>query len=277
MATIINEKSRLVCDFSSAPPVDIDSAQGLEYLSLAGCSEWVTDDVVIKLSRGGRLRRVQLFRCWRVTDKAIRKLVMENGSNLEVLELAGCSGVTDKALRSIGKFCRRLESLDLTRCPNITDVGINYIDSIPLNTLLLYADSQLGRSAYTCIGHSMQSLVHLDLCGHSNLHTDTLVGILRSCPLLEVLNLSWCVELDDKFVSSILGDRLLRNIKSLSLFGIRNLSSNALMGLLKYFKGTLSLHALDVRAIPSVACLTDNDCLELRGSLPQLTSWKLHT
>ncbi len=268
---------RLVCDFASSPPDHIDSFHDVEELSLAGCPEWVTDDILIRLSKGGHLRQVQLFRCWRVTDRAIRQLVAINGSTLQIVGLAGCSGITDKSLKAIGRYCHQLTSIDLTRCPNITDLGINYLEAKPLNTLLLYADSQIGSSAYTCISTSMHFLVTLDLCGHANLRSNALVDILRACRHIEVLNLSWCVGLDDKFLGPIAEDGLLGNLKTLSLFGIKNLSLQPLKDLLEYFKSIPSLTQLDVRAIPSAACLTEDDCRDLRETLPQLVSWKLHS
>jgi len=269
----------LVLDFQNeAPSLNSDSLESLEEISLNGCSEWVTDDVIIPIissTKPGFLRSISLFRCWKLTDRAIFHIVKH--SNLELLNLSGCLKITDKSLRCIGRFGEgRIRHLDLTRCPDVTDLGINYLSSLnsTLEILILYADSQLGQSAYEAICE-FRNLRRLDLCGHGRLSDHSLIAILRNMPNLEYLNLSWCVALTKETVEAIVTERLLSKIHTVSFFGIQALTN--CRKLVEYFSEVPSIRGLDVRGIPAISDITDNDCQGLRSILPSVEEWKLHT
>ena len=263
----------LTLDFQSKPE-SFSSLESLEVLSLRGCCEWVTDDCLSHLSVSGKIKSVALFRCWRLTDAGLSSFMKRNGGTLRFLELAGCTKITDDTLRSINRFCPRLQYLDLTRCPLITDIGLNFIVSQKLEVLLLYADSQLSASSYDAIAECT-SMRKLDLCGHSNLDSHLMINILRSCgSTLEYLNLSWCVGLTDEVIDFVINSRSLRDVKYLSLFGIKNFTK--IDPLVEYLKSIPSLKHLDVRGIPSAFHLTKDDCKRLREIIPDLTEWKLH-
>jgi F-box/leucine-rich repeat protein 2/20 len=263
----------LVLDFQ-VKPTSFGDTHSFEKISLRGCAEWVTDDVLEQLSTGCKIRSAALFRCWRLTDAGLISFLKRNGATLEFLELAGCTKITDSSLRAIGRFCPKLVHLDLTRCPLITDVGINSISAPRLEALLLYANSQLSESSYEAIFECV-SLRKLDLCGHANLDSQRLIAILNSSgSTLEYLNLSWCVGLTDDVIDFIIQAGSLRNIKYLSLFGIKNLTK--IDSLVEYLKAIPSLAQLDVRGITSAFPLTDGDCRELRRRIRGLTEWKLH-
>ena len=262
-----------------AEPSSLPGSDFLESLSLRGCCEWVTDEVIEHLSAGGKLSTINLFRCWRVTDKGILELVRRNGAYISSLELSGCSGITDKSLEAISKFCTNLKSIDLTRCNKITDIGINYLcesGKHTIETLLLYANSSLGTSSYCAIAQ-LEQLKRLDLCGHENLTSSDLICILgTSGDKVEYLNLSWCVSLTDLAVADFVENTRLGCIEYLSLFGIKNFTRRPMQVLVGYLQTRKRLKQLDVRGIPSISDLTENDCLELRRSLPGLEKWKLH-
>jgi F-box/leucine-rich repeat protein 2/20 len=263
----------LILDFQDKPSEFVNSEE-IEALSLRGCCEWVTDDVLEQVSVSGRIHTAAFFRCWRLSDKGMTSFLKRNGARLRRLELSGCMHLTDITLRSINRFCTNLEELDLTRCLRISDVGINYIISNQLQILLLYADSQLTCSAYEAIA-SCYNLRKLDLCGHSNLDTIHSVKILKACgEQIQYLNLTWCVNVTDELITFIVRNKSLRNIKYLSLFGIKNLTS--IETLITYLGGIESLTHLDIRGIPAAHEFTQNDCTQLRSRIPQLVEWKLH-
>ena len=264
----------LICDFRPNPPEFGDTAR-LESISLNGCCEWATDDILTNISTGGHIRSAQLFRCLHLTHRGIFNLVKKNP--VEQLMLAGCTGISDKAMRFIGKYCTNLIELDITRCPFVTDIGINYLVDVCGNTLTsinLYANSHLSTSAYQALCF-MTNLKRIDLCGHSNLRSKDLIAILSSCEGLEYLNLSWCVNLDDEFIEYVIRENRLRNVRFLSVFGIRELGQ--VHELVKYLSENTHITELDIRGIPNVADLADDDCRLLREKIPSLTSWKLHT
>ena len=263
----------LVLDFQRKP-TEFKDLTSIENLSLRGCCEWVTDDVLDELSVSGHVRNAAFFRCWRLTDRGLSCFLSRNGKNLQRLELSGCTQLTDATLHSISRFSPGLVELDLTRCLGITDVGINFISSRTLESLLLYADSQLTSSAYKAIA-CCEGLRTLDLCGHCNLDTLHMIRILEACgDKLEYLNLSWCTELTDEFIDYIISRNKLHRIKYLSLFGLKNMSK--VDALVRYFENVPSLTEFDIRGIPCAFIHSQNDCAQLREQLPRLTEWKLH-
>jgi hypothetical protein len=262
----------LILDFQKKPESYVNLGS-IKVLSLCGCSEWVTDAELSHLCEGGILECARLFRCWRLTDLGIARLVKMNGSTLKRLELSGCTQLTDESLRLISINCEGLLELDLTRCPRISDVGINFIASGRLESILLYADAQLGNSSYLALSHC--KLRQLDLCGHSNLSNSDIIQIMEtSGGTLEYLNLSWCTQLTDALVEFIIVRSCLSKIRYLSFFGIKNLKK--IDQLIIYLQNVTSLRQLDLRGIPAAFHLTSNDCADLRNALPMLEEWKLH-
>jgi hypothetical protein len=268
-------------DFSTGPPSSYGEVVALESLSLNGCSGWVTDEVIESLAIGGKLKSVSLFRCCRLTDRSVYYLMKHCGKSLKHLSLAGCSLIGDKSMKYIARFSiSGIESIDLTRCPLITDLGINHLcSSIPtlrsLRSLRLYANSVLGESSYQALSELSQ-IEELDLCGHSNLTDEILLNIMIKCQNLRELNLSWCTSLGDHTVADIVKTHSLRVIRSLSLFGIKNITNT--VQLIEYLAEDVpTIRELDIRGIPGAMVFTENDCALLRQRIPQLEKWKLHT
>ena len=265
----------LFLDFKPRPS-QLPNLGKITDISLRGCCEWVTDDILGTVTSSGQIQTAHLFRCWRLTDRGIASFVKHNGSTLRTLELSGCSELTDGSLRAIGRFCNYLRELDLTRCVRISDVGVNHLLVSKLEVLLLYADAQLSKSSYEAIA-SMSRLRRLDLCGHENLDSLSLIAILESCgDTLEYLNLSWCVGLGDEVLEDVVRNRRLKNIEWLSLFGIKSFSTGSMQRLVDYVKTLPQLASLDIRGIPSAAALTERNCCDLRATIPNLVEWKLH-
>lgn len=255
-------------------PTDFPDVLSVTTLSLRACCEWVTDEVLESLSSGRKIETCLLFRCWRVTDRGISRFLRKNGTSLRRLELSGCTRLTDSSLAAIGRYCPRLEQLDLTRCLGISDIGINHVVLPTLSSLLLFADSQLRSSSYEAISGN-SNWRSLDFCGHSNLASRDIIRIIDACGHnLEYLNLTWCVELTNEMISHILESKTLGKIEYLSLFGLKNLTDMRI--LVEYLAGIPSLTHLDVRGVPCISDLTSDDCKQLRQLLPRLVEWKLH-
>ena len=272
---------QVILDFSKERPSSFPDMDHVKYLSLNGCSEWVADDVIESLSVGGNLESVSLFRCWRITDRAVYNLMKNNGSKIKHLVLAGCTSVSDKSLSYIARFSTAgIESLDITRCPRVSDIGINYLSASTIlaqsiKSFRLYADSQLSSSGHCAIS-DFSNLEELDLCGHENLSDKSLLNILTKCPKIRSLNLSWCSSLTDSVTACIIQNGLLHQIQSLSLFGNKAISNVSI--LVEYLAHKEPpIRELDIRGIPEVAFLTSHDCEGLRKCLPTIENWKLHT
>lgn len=78
-------------------------------------SNWVelTDEVAAAIGRMGRLARVTMGRCKKVTDLGIGCIAV-GCPNLRFLCLKGCVGVSDLGVALIAVKCRKLKSLDVS-------------------------------------------------------------------------------------------------------------------------------------------------------------------
>ena len=96
---------------------------------------------------------------------------------------------------------RRLRHIDISRCPSLTDSGIQSLDhNVPyLSGLQLSHIDSLTDSALTTLLPTTPLLTHLDLEELDDLTNTTLQNLAQSpcAPLLEHLNVSYCESLSD--------------------------------------------------------------------------------
>jgi hypothetical protein len=158
----------------------------------------------------------------------------------------------------------------------VTGAGLAEICDSPeisesLRELNLYAKVQnIDASFYPKIA-SFRNLQFLDLCGHLKLTDADMADLLPKLPKLTRLNVSWCIGIGDATVLALANSK----ITSLSVFGIKRISAAAVEQFLET-RG-MSLVALDIRGIPNVWHLTEDNCKELRRRAVNLEEWKIHT
>jgi hypothetical protein len=244
----------------------------LRKLSLAGC-HWVDDQVLLEIS-STKLTEINLYWCVNVTDEGLGVLINRN-PQITTLVLSGCNKLTDATLRVIADKLPLLVSLDLTRVPLATDAGLKLLGNSQMRNSLrelnLYAKTQnVDPSFYPTIAN-FAKLRMLDLCGHLKLTDEVMTALVPHLPLLEKLNLSWCVEIGDNTVNALTESK----VTWLSVFGIKKISAAAIEAFLE--KRRKSITALDIRGIPSVRHLTADNCAELRAICPRISEWKIHT
>jgi hypothetical protein len=245
----------------------------LNKLVLAAC-HWV-DDAVLGECFGVNLRFVNLYWCVNITDEGVSALIRKN-VGITTLILSGCNKLTDATMKTIAENLKTLTVLDVTRCPLVTGAGLAEICDSPeisesLRELNLYAKVQnIDASFYPKIA-SFRNLQFLDLCGHLKLTDADMADLLPKLPKLTRLNVSWCIGIGDATVLALANSK----ITSLSVFGIKRISAAAVEQFLET-RG-MSLVALDIRGIPNVWHLTEDNCKELRRRAVNLEEWKIHT
>lgn len=191
---------------------------------------------------------------------------------IRYLSLSGVKATTDRVVMAACAQPGRamLETLDLTRCPRISDaslmaIGESYGDS--LKTLRLYATAQLTDDGYSAL-KNLKCLEVLDLCGHVNLSSRVAREILQQMPNLKRLNLTWCKQIDDSVLETI--GKCNTRLRWLSVFGAKNLTKRSLDAVSR-----LRLTHCDIRGIPSLSEYTREDCKGLRELFPRLREWIL--
>jgi Leucine Rich repeat len=243
-------------------------------LVLAGC-HWLNDEELNEIGGtlydfNASLEYLSLYWCVNITDNGLISF-LKRQRHLKCLILAGCKNLTDAAItEGVCVYSLQLEELDLTRLPLLTDLSIQRVGnslSGSLKVLNLYATTQI--SDYDGLT-KLQKLERLDFCGHVNLSNEQCSEIIRNAPHLNRINLTWC-----KNINILTMEQLIRldRIVSLSLFGLCEIPAYLIRDLVQKHKN--SLEELDIRGIPSVRDLTENDCIRLRSIAVNLKKWKL--
>ena len=236
----------------------------LKRLNLNGVPDADPATVSRLLGSCSRLEVVGLFRHVRLGDDALAALP----GTLQELSVSGCSLLTDAGIKALVEHAPHLHFLDVTRCPALTDTSLMTLASLRLTGLVCYANASL--SAYGRLRAS--HLRRLDCTGSRGVDGVSIAKIARAAAAkLEILNLSWCVAVDDE-APLALGAHC-PNLTWLSLHGNRNVSDAGIDAL---STGCLKLTSLDVSG-----CSQVTDYLRREGVLtakfPHVVKWRLHT
>lgn len=220
------------------------------------------------LGRCVRLEVVGLFRHVRLEDDALVALGKASGNSLRELSVSGCSLLTDTGIAALVAHAPSLSFLDATRCSKLTNASLEKLAPLPLTGLVCYANAAL--SAYGALRSPL--LRRLDCTGSRDLTGVSIAKLARTCSThLEVLNLSWCIAINDD-APKALGAHC-PNLSWLSLHGNRTVTD---VGMNALAAGCLQLRALDVSG-----CAGVTDYLRKEGvfeaKFPRVVTWTLHT
>ncbi|PWA68637.1 hypothetical protein CTI12_AA306330 [Artemisia annua] len=186
--------------FDSKGVAGILSGGGLQYLQFLNFERcyFVVDDAVVTISKGcPLLREWNLSFCYKIGIRGWESIGLyaqscdacfwvfqsfgvevEKLQVLSHLSLDGCVKVSDSALTQLRIFGSRLYSLYLSNCSNVSDNGITSIaSSFP----------------FLCT-------IQLSNCSISDSGLEILT---KSCKYLEVIDLSWCINITDRGIKSL--------------------------------------------------------------------------
>ncbi|KAJ4830695.1 hypothetical protein Tsubulata_028412 [Turnera subulata] len=224
----------------------IHGAGSLQQLTLAYGSP-VTLSLAKSLEKLSMLQSVKLDGCM-VTSvglKAIGNLCV----SLTELSLSKCLGVTDEGLSSVVTKHKDLRKLDITCCRNITDVSIAHIASSCANLTSLRMESctLVPREAFVLIGQRSLFLEELDLTDNEIDDEDSgISAIARGCPNLEMINMSYCIDISD---SSLLSLSKCSRLKTFESRGCPLITS---LGLAAIAVGCKQLSKLDIKKCQNI-------------------------
>ncbi|KAJ3680902.1 hypothetical protein LUZ60_015391 [Juncus effusus] len=176
------------------------SQKGIESLA-NGCGELreidlsngvdLTDEAASAIGKMGKLERVKLGRCKKITDLGIGCIAV-GCADLKVLSLKGCVGVTDLGVALIAFKCRKLESLDVSYTM-ITKKCLSGIMQLPnLKDLSMAGCLGIDDMALLSLKQGWKSLQTLDMSNCKQVTQAGVSSILKKIPSLCELNLSHC-------------------------------------------------------------------------------------
>ncbi|KAI3778726.1 hypothetical protein L2E82_08109 [Cichorium intybus] len=196
------------------------------------------------------LEHLNLNVCQKISDKG-NEAITAACSSLKIFSIYW-NGVSDKSLQMVADNYRYLDSLDITRCIKITDMGLQQIMTkcSGLKSLNLYELSSFTDEAYKKLS-LLGNLRFLDLCGAQNLSDDGLFSIAK-CKDLRTLSLTWCVRVTDMGVIAIA--KGCTSLEYLSLFGIVGVTDKCLEVLSEFCSNTIT--TLDVNGCIGIKILS---------------------
>ncbi|KAJ7553166.1 hypothetical protein O6H91_06G086200 [Diphasiastrum complanatum] len=205
--------------------VALSQLSNLQCLKLIGCYE-ISDTALVYL--GARCKKLSLLNlrgCLGISDIAIVSLaanckqlhtldvsytvVTDEGlaavaslSYLENLHLVSCNNISDRGLDYLRAGCKMLLKLDLSRCPNVSDVGLSNLSTgSSLQQLMLsYCSPMTAKVLATFHMFDYLQFIKLDGCEVSR---NGLCFLGNGCNKLKGLSLSKCKGVDDLGIAAI--------------------------------------------------------------------------
>ena len=236
----------------------------LKRLNLNGVPDADPATVSRLLGNCSRLEVVGLFRHVRLGDDALAALP----GTLRELSVSGCSLISDAGIKALVEHAPHLHFLDATRCPALTDKSLMTLASLKLTGLVCYANA--GLSMYGRL--RAFDLRRLDCTGSRGVDGSAIAKIARAAAArLEIMNLSWCVAVDDE-APLALGE-CCPNLTWLSIHGNRNVTDAGIDAL---SRGCPKLTSLDVSGCSQVTDYLRREGL-LVAKFPHVVKWRLHT
>jgi len=249
------------------------SARSLEQLNVSKCTRLSDDALLAVASSCARLQELRLYNCPGITDAAVQQLGRAGGT-LRVLDASSCervsdeglvgmaancphlhtlcleeSAVTDEGLLAVFGHCRKLATVKLAYCANITDVAVARLAQLSpgLQVLDLSHSNQVSMRSIRRVLALCPQLRELNLRGYNHVSTR---GIAHSA--LAVLNLSWCKNLEDAALAEIAA-----GCPSLAQLDLAWCDRVTRKGVLLLARECLSLRQLNVNGCSGLAAPAD--------------------
>uniref|UniRef100_A0A0D6R0Q3 Uncharacterized protein n=1 Tax=Araucaria cunninghamii TaxID=56994 RepID=A0A0D6R0Q3_ARACU len=168
----------------------------LQQLSLAYCVPQVTNSLFASLQKFDCLWSIKFDGC-EISSSGLES-VGKSCKSLQELSLSKCGGVTDEGISALVVGCRDLKILDLTCCHNITDVAVSAIATSCryLSCLKMESCSLVTETSMDVLGDNCHFLEVLDLTDSSI--SDSGLKSISRCSELTTLKLGICQNISDE-------------------------------------------------------------------------------
>ncbi|KAK7260890.1 hypothetical protein RIF29_27189 [Crotalaria pallida] len=170
---------------------------------------FLSDNGLVSFTKAAlSLESLQLEECHRITQFGFFGVLFNCGAKLKAISLVSCYGIKDMnlSLSSISP-CESLRSLSICNCPGF------------------------GNATLSVLGKLCPQLQHIELSGLEGVTDDGFLPLLESSEFgLVKVNLSGCINLSDKVVSS-LANLHGWTLENLNLDGCKNISDASLIAI----------------------------------------------
>jgi len=179
--------------------VNLSEHYQLQVLSLGNCKK-ITDKTLFNLSSSPDILYLSVDRCWKITDEGVKRFV-ETHSLTKVFRAYGCANLTDDSVSALGKYCKKLEVLDIGGTL-ITDITIMSIAEGCPNLVMLQIDENpdLTDKSIAFVGTSCKKLESIYL--PDQITDDGVIPIAQNCKELQEITLD-CLSITDNTLKAL--------------------------------------------------------------------------
>ncbi|CAC5389876.1 unnamed protein product [Mytilus coruscus] len=210
-----------------------ECCETLRELNLCGCSRGALTGDCILLHASARchnLTHVDASWCM-VTDSGIGA-ISSSCKRLESLCINGCQNITDEGLETVlKKHGSSLRVLEMFGCFKITPKGIRYLATHCINLLTLNLGQcyKLKDSCISQLSTSLGRIECLDLRGVKHIKDNCIRYVVKNCPRLKTIVMANCPNISDVALLEI--STYLSDIRVIDVCGCRNITDSSIRAL----------------------------------------------
>ncbi|XP_001377550.1 F-box/LRR-repeat protein 4 [Monodelphis domestica] len=151
------------------------------------------------------LQHLSLGSCVMIEDyDVIASMIGTKCKKLRTLDLWRCKNITENGIAELASGCQLLEELDLGWCPTLqssTGCFANLARKLPnLQKLFLTANRSVCDTDIEELANNCSRLQQLDILGTRMVSPASLRKLLESCKNLSLLDVSFCSQIDNRVV-----------------------------------------------------------------------------
>ncbi|KAL3744670.1 hypothetical protein ACJRO7_013871 [Eucalyptus globulus] len=165
-----------------------------------------------------------------VCDDFIRKFIFVRGHHMKELVLGDCPNLTDASFKVIAEACPGLLSLDIVNLIKLSDAAIGHLANgcRGIRKLILRRNTFSDEAIAAFLETSGEQLEELSLNNVKKVGHNTAISLAKRAKGLQILDLSWCRNLTDEAMGSIVDSCL--SLKELKVFGCSQITDAFLDG-----------------------------------------------
>ena len=171
-------------------------------LNISNLNGGINDSELISIGyKLQNLKKINLSRNYNVTDKGIKGIVC-HGIKLNTIDLSACLSLTNVGLQTLFEFCAEtLENIYLNFLPKITDDGLSGLSNCKIlkNIEIMGNSSDVGG-----IISGMSKLITANLSGCSKVTDNDVNSIIGNNGNLRILRVSNCTALTNNILENII-------------------------------------------------------------------------
>jgi len=209
----------------------------VEELSLERCV-WIANRILRYIGEFcPHLNVLNLQHCVQLRDSTLT-YIAKGCKNLMSLNVGMCDMITDQSLASVFENCKFLKILSVHTCPLIDGSSLSAVAKCPNIEVFDFSYCpKLTDVALQCIGEYCPHVRHIDLTGCKGIGNEGFISLMQHCVELETIRIMLCDQPQLNGTALRVATRYAFNLRVLEMTGVKHLTDDALVEILKYGRG----------------------------------------